>query len=350
MEKTFSDYKNKRLAFSLSGGGAKGAYTVGVLKYLWEVKKTRKVKSIVGCSTGSLVGTMFGLSAITGESKYMVDLEYIYRNVIKDQVIKATQSIAEKLGGEVAVLALQAITGGSSIYDNSSLKDLIDQYVSEKDWRTVIRAGQRKTNPIEIGFRIVDATQGIAYTISNIIHPDVDMLRKGLIASTAIPIIMPPEELDGNQLVDGGVFDTNPIEAVLESPLYDKFDAIVSVTLSKLVIGPTSADLTEITEMLLRTIDLLSDQVIQYDLFRSYALNIFSYFRQELTPARWDKIVSQMPAHLKEILDGPTANNKYLPIFEIRPAKPLADGLEFEQPQMSNMVDQGFKEARKVFK
>jgi predicted acylesterase/phospholipase RssA len=47
-----------RIGLALSGGGAKGAFTVGVLKVIDQLLDPAPYPAISGTSTGSLVGTL----------------------------------------------------------------------------------------------------------------------------------------------------------------------------------------------------------------------------------------------------------------------------------------------------
>ena len=53
---------------------------------------------------------------------------------------------------------------------------------------------------------------------------DLDAVR----ASTSLPLVTPPVEIDGHKYVDGGVADSVPIEHVLEEAGFDR--AVVIVT------------------------------------------------------------------------------------------------------------------------
>ena len=53
---------------------------------------------------------------------------------------------------------------------------------------------------------------------------DIDCVR----ASTSLPLVTPPVEIDGHKYVDGGVADSVPVEHVLEEAGYDR--AVVVLT------------------------------------------------------------------------------------------------------------------------
>ncbi len=49
----------KKLGLSLGGGGAKGAYQVGVWKYLTDIGLTEHISVIAGTSVGALNAVLF---------------------------------------------------------------------------------------------------------------------------------------------------------------------------------------------------------------------------------------------------------------------------------------------------
>lgn len=67
------DLRDKRIGLVLSGGGAKGAYQVGMFRALEELGLAANIKAISGCSIGAYAAVIY---AIRGNDEYR---DFLYR-------------------------------------------------------------------------------------------------------------------------------------------------------------------------------------------------------------------------------------------------------------------------------
>ena len=181
------------LAIVLSGGGAKGAFQVGVLQALIQRKKVN-FEVAVGTSTGAIQAAAVAQNDIPSLVKFWTD-------------IKGPGDIYRSRGGKL----LDILTGKPSLYATEALQNLLKAAISDQK----IRATGKK-----LRIRVVNITTGRAITVAE----NSDNLAQWVYASCAMPFLFPPQlskSLEGveEQWVDGGVRDVTPLdEAMIERP------------------------------------------------------------------------------------------------------------------------------------
>ncbi|MDQ1347637.1 MAG: hypothetical protein QG573_1010, partial [Acidobacteriota bacterium] len=188
----------------LSGGGARGAAHVGVLKVLEE--ENVAVDAIVGTSMGALVGGLYaaGLSAAEIEQT-MVETDW--NEIFRDGPDRALESYRRKqdehdflVRGRLRLdrwkpsLPLGAIRGRRVV-------ELLRQ-------KTAPVAGITDFSRLPIPFRAVatDLETGEAVVL------DSGDLVLAMRASMAVPGAFTPVEIDGRHLIDGGIAENLAIE------------------------------------------------------------------------------------------------------------------------------------------
>ena len=236
-----------KLGLALGGGGARGLAHIGVLKVLDEEKI--KVTSITGCSMGSIVG---GLYAYFGNSKQVE--EFIYK-AIKDP--------------KFDLLDIDAINKNSGHPDKNYFDQFIN-YIGEKlhaikalgrlsyfdeivtnDIYQMIPDVSIESLGIEFSAIATDLISGEEINFSK------GSFRTALKASSAIPGIFPPVELDDKLLVDGSASESVPVGRVKEIGA-DRVLA-VDVTRSLNIVHRTN----NILDILYRTEDITSYHLSQ---------------------------------------------------------------------------------------
>lgn len=331
------------LALSLSGGGSKGAYQVGVLRFVATVLKRTDFKVIYGTSTGALVASLFSLYCITKDFKYIQDLTNLYTEVLQGDVLQPKYQLAEQIIGTTGGVAAAAITGGDSVYTTEPLAKLIDRFIGDKECELLLEAG--KTGELDTGFAYTSLQSGKGVVASTTTIPDCDTLKKTLLASASQPVFMNPVRMNGEERVDGGLRIYNPVEQIFESVNADKVAAILSVELDGSN-NQSTAKYESITDILMRTIDILLNEVQQQDSVASNLWNILLKSKEIMTNAQWKNLVGSLPNQVRYDLQRRIKAKRFIPIHLVQPKKPIAlNALEFRQPQMKRLVKRGFKEA-----
>lgn len=192
-------------ALVLSGGGAKGAFELGALQYIQQVKPAFfNFHIIAGVSVGSLNGVMLA------QDKFG-ELENIWNTISNDKVYtgKMPKGLLQYLG-----LALKVLFGQRSILGIEPLVTLLKQQVDINDVKTDFRCG------------FVSLITGEYVPCKHTqFGKDNENFRKAIQASSSMPIIWPPvDEVNiGDQLfkelVDGGVRNVTPLkDVILDDP------------------------------------------------------------------------------------------------------------------------------------
>ena len=194
---------SKTYAIALEGGGAKGAYEVGVWRALDEADV--RFDAVAGTSVGALNGAMM----VMGELEQALRL---WENIRFSQVFDADDVQLKKLYdhklSEVDFRtlfkdAIEAIHEGG--LDIEPLRRLIAEWVDEEK----IRSSPKKL--FLVTYSLTDKRE---------LDMDADELEEGklrdmLLASAYVPLFQ-RKKLDGKDYVDGSVHNIVPISSLLE--------------------------------------------------------------------------------------------------------------------------------------
>jgi NTE family protein len=198
--------KRPRIGLALSGGGARGAAHIGVLKVLDELRVP--VDCIAGTSMGSVVGGAFAAGTTPAEMETVI-ARTDWNDVFTDRPPRAEIAIRRKQDDykplfapefgfrDGAILLPKGVVTGVTI--ESFLRYLTEQARDIQDFSQL---------PIPYRAVAADITTGEAVVL------DHGSLALAMRASMAIPGAVSPVELDGRLLVDGGIADNLPIGVV----------------------------------------------------------------------------------------------------------------------------------------
>jgi NTE family protein len=197
-----------RIGLALSGGGARGAAHVGVLKVLDELRVP--VHCIAGTSMGSVVGGAFAAGTTPAEMAQVIE-KTDWNEVFTDRPPRAEIAIRRKQDDykplfapefgyrDGSILLPKGVVTGVTI--ESFLRFLTEQARDVQDFSKL---------PIPYRAVAADIATGAAVVL------DRGSLPTAMRASMAIPGAVTPVELDGRLLVDGGIANNLPIDLVRE--------------------------------------------------------------------------------------------------------------------------------------
>lgn len=199
---------NKEYGIVLEGGGAKGAYQIGVWKALKE--SGVKIKGIAGVSVGALNGTLMCMDDV----KLAED---IWTNISYSQVMDVDDEDMENLlhhNLRQVNLAKFTKTGAKAVIsggiDITPLKELIEKYVDEtkvKESETELVMGTLSLSELkgkEIEAKMLEEGE----------------LKDYLIASASLPVFK-QEKLQGKTYLDGGMVNNVPIDMLIKREYKD---------------------------------------------------------------------------------------------------------------------------------
>lgn len=199
-----------RTYLALSGGGADGAYGVGVLNG-WTAARNRPTFSVVsGVSTGGLIAPFAFLG-----SQYDDTLRELY-----------TSGIAESLLNDPSIIR---VLFGSGLFGNTRLRELVARYVGPEIMAQVARENAKGRRLLVVTTDL-DTQRTAIWDMGKIAAvgtPEaLKLFRDVMAASASIPLVFPPilieAEGQGRKFqemhVDGGV--TAPVLTLPEALLF----------------------------------------------------------------------------------------------------------------------------------
>lgn len=206
-------------ALVLSGGGALGAYEVGVLRRLTEQGRSWDV--IAGVSVGAINAALMAQFKPSEQARGAVVLEDFWSAIRGNNDIYKSQ-----LMGPAALL------WSRSVYDTGPLLDLIR---TRLDLSAIQASGVR----LIVGATSLDTGE---YRAVESTSPRFDLW---ILASATFPLAFPPVEIDGQLWVDGGIRNVTPIADVAGIEGVTEIDVVMT--------GPASADHRRVSRDRLRT-------------------------------------------------------------------------------------------------
>lgn len=187
----------------LEGGGAKGAYQIGVWKAL--IKNNIKIKGVAGVSVGALNAALIAMGNYELAENIWTNIKY---STIMDVNDKIMHNIINKNIKDLKLQNLREdgmrilLDGG---FDALPLKTLISDNIDEKAIR-------------ESGIELVLGT----FSLSELkeVELSLDDIEEGklvdfLMASASFPLFK-REKVDGKTYIDGGVSNNLPIDMLIK--------------------------------------------------------------------------------------------------------------------------------------
>lgn len=224
----------KEYGVVLEGGGAKGAYQIGVWQALREYNV--KIKGIAGVSVGALNGALIAMGDFEKAKR-------IWENISYSQVMDVDDNQMEKLiqgklkGQDLSDITKEGVkvfkTGG---IDVTPLEQLIIQEIDEEKIRD---------SSVELLLGTFSITNLKEMTVS-IAEVERGYLKDYLLASARLPFFK-LKRIQGKKYLDGGVFNNVPIDMLIEKGYEDILVVrIFGIGLEKKVKIPHTVNVTTI--------------------------------------------------------------------------------------------------------
>ena len=178
----------KEYGLVLAGGGTKGAYQVGVWKALKELDI--KVKAIAGASIGALNGALFLQDDFDTTVK-------LYEQIKINNIMRVE--------GESNIFNLAANFKKQKGIDNEPLRQMIRQYIDmDKLYNSNIDFGL-----VTYSVKERESLQKFKNEIPK------EQMEDYLLATSCFPIFK-PQNIDGKEYFDGGLYDNTPSNMLIE--------------------------------------------------------------------------------------------------------------------------------------
>lgn len=302
------------LAIVLSGGGAKGAFQVGVVHEL-VVNRGVRIDIVAGVSTGAIQALGVAQDDVPGMLQQWLD-------------IKGNGSIYNERPLGIA----GGILGADAIYDAVPLKKLLKDFADDKK----LKASKRK---LRLG--VVNLGTGEFRGIDE----SVPGIHNWVYASSAMPLFFDPlrtRAADGTeeQWVDGGVRNVTPLDAALElNPR-----GIIAVRTSPRPRPGKVRTFPNLLKIGLRAVDILQSEVSANDLANATLINDMIAAREAQARALQSEGITGAPAaRILRPLDLQISRYRFAPIRIIEPDEEYSETLEFDPRKIRKAIDAGRK-------
>lgn len=226
-------------ALVLSGGGAKGAYQVGVLKR-WLVDEGREYDILCGISVGALNSAALAQVRRGDPKEAYHRLSGLWDRVENRKVRKWW------FGWYLAAL------WKPSVYDSTPL----EKWVAGELNPAQVAASGRK---LRIGAVSWDTGR---YHVAD---ETSDRLRDWVVASASFPGFFKPVKIDGEEWTDGGVRNVTPLGEAIRAGA-DEIDVIMTSNPDRLKAKPWAPPMRSALFRAARALDLAVEEVMRGDL------------------------------------------------------------------------------------
>ena len=198
--------KKPKIGLVLSGGGAKGLAHIGVLKVIDSLGI--KIDYIGGTSMGAIIGGMYA-SGYTGKQLDSIFKTLTIDELVQDNIPRKSKILINKRNDDIYALVLpfkklkletpNALSKG--LYNFNFLSKISYHVRNTRDFKKL---------PIPFFCMATDIETGQQVVLDKGIFP------QALVASSSIPSIFYPIEIEGQLLIDGGVTNNYPVEKLRE--------------------------------------------------------------------------------------------------------------------------------------
>lgn len=203
-----------KVGVALSGGGAKGAAHIGVLKYMEEIGIP--VDYVTGTSMGSIIGGLYALGYSPDEMAELI-AGMDWSRYMSNRVDRALQSSAQRDRGSSYLFSVPFGTGEFQEKSGNLLSTLPSGVINGV---SLINLFSRLSVGYNDSIDFMTLPIPFACVATDILTGDSVVLRSGSFArairsSMAIPGVFSPVEWEGHLLADGGLVNNFPVDVCI---------------------------------------------------------------------------------------------------------------------------------------
>ena len=300
------------LAMVLSGGGAKGAFQVGVIDELVTNRGVR-VDIIAGVSTGAIQALGTAQDEVPKMVQTWLDIKG-NKDIYKERPLGAA-------GG---------ILGNDALFDAAPLRKLLKDFADDK---------KLKASGIKLLLGVVNLGTGAFRSINE----TVPGIHNWVYASSAMPVFFDPlktkaEDGTEEQWVDGGVRNVTPLDAALE---LNPRGIIVVRASPKPKLGKVRT-FPNLIKIGLRAVDILQSEVSINDTANATLINDLIAAREaQFKALEAEGVTGPQAARILRPLDLQLSKYRFAPIRIIEPEQEFSDTLEFDPVKIRKAIDAG---------
>jgi len=240
-----------RICLVLSGGGARGAAHVGVIKVLEALRVP--VDCIAGTSMGAIVGASYASGMSVAEM--LVEIDKITGEMLfTDKPPRADQPIRIKADDNLPLAAPEmGLLNGSLTLP----KGLVSGVALESELRRLVKVRDaRRFDQLPIPFRAVATSLGDGQMVVF----DRGLLPTAMRASMAVPGMIAPMKVGDRLLIDGGLVRNLPVDVARVMGA----DIVIAVNLGTPLLRPEQ--IQGLAGVSMQTLSILTEQNVRISL------------------------------------------------------------------------------------
>lgn len=248
-----------KVGLVLSGGGARGAAHIGVLKVLEELRVP--VDLIVGTSMGSIVGAAYATGMSVPEMERAI-AQITTEKLFRDKAPRADLSLRQKTDDLTPYVIPELGVGKDGI---ELPKGLVTGVALEGELRGLVQVvNARSFDDLPIPFRAIATDIG---TGEMVVLKEGSVVR-AIRASMSVPGAVAPVTIGKRQLVDGGLVRNLPVDVARAMGA----DIIIAVNLGTPLLKPD--EITSVLSVTAQMINILTEQNVTRSLKELQARDI----------------------------------------------------------------------------
>ena len=245
-------HKPPRIGLALSGGGARGAAHIGVLKVLKELRVP--VHCVTGTSMGAIVGGSFASGAEPSKLEKIVRATD-WSKVFTDRPPRAEIATRRKLDDYKTLFAPEwGVKDGGLVAPKGVLAGLSIEAFFRKLTESSVEVNEIQSLPVPFRAVAADIETGNAVVL------DRGSVSQAMRASMSVPGLMAPVEINGRLLVDGGIADNLPIDEARKLCA----DVVIAVNISTPPLK--RAEISSAVSVALQLVNLLGKATVERQL------------------------------------------------------------------------------------
>lgn len=217
-------------ALILSGGGARGAYQVGVLRAVGDIARDMKIKNPFHIYTGVSAGAINASFLAAGADDFPTQVENLVKlwsGLRAEQIFRTDIMSLGKIGfrwmGELSFGGITGSTPGRALLDTSPLEKLIKDHMDFERSQALVTEGQLTA----LGLTALDylTSTAITFVQGREDLPDWARARRRsrkatiapehIMGSSAIPLLFPPVKIGSSYFGDGCVRNLAPMSPAI---------------------------------------------------------------------------------------------------------------------------------------
>lgn len=331
---TMKHKRSRGTALVISGGGSKGAFAAGVVDDLFVRYRESGWFGIVGgVSTGALIAPLAALMGgpprIAREARSA--LQTAYTTVTTEDILERRRLV-------------EAIIRRDSFSESDPLYELVDETL-RPEWFEWLATDEAPATYVvytnyQTGMKVAASPRDR--------YMDRERFLQCLMASASVPVIMEATIIDGETCYDGGVRDLIPLEHAVALGA----ETIIPILLDPPEMATSTSRFRSHYEVLLRTIEILSDEVGNGDCREADALCRAGNARDRILRAlSWNPVAAM---RVRSVFAQP----EFRPLFGhslraivagLRPEESMTDqALSFDPVRMREWMEWGRRKSQQV--